>query len=367
MRAVLILCAGLFAGLNLAHAQTTQPAVPIDRPLPDYPNAAGTAEGYVKLHFTIAKDGHVTDAFVLESNPPDLFDAAAVAGLKQWSYRPRLVDGRPANQPDNIIMVRFKPPADTGPVWLNPEPPMYPREAFEAKIEGRVTVGFDITDTGTTANVRVLETTAPGVFDAVAIQSVNQRVYQTSVVDGHNQGVAGQTAMLDYKLAEAHVRPNPIHIVKPAYPHDAEMSGVNGFCAIDLTIAEDGSVANAVLQTSFPRGVFDKSCMSVIKSWRFETTASVGVPVAQHMYYKMSFQMTNVNAKELHYLKPGQWIVLEYTLTTDGHPKDIKIAEQSEPDLPIGKAVHQLSQTKFNPIVENGIPVEKQHLRVKID
>jgi TonB family protein len=366
MRAVLLLCAGLFIGLNSAHAQTAQPATPVDRQLPAYPEAAGIAEGYVKLHFTIAKDGHVTDPAVVESSPPGVFDATAIAGIKQWTYRPRLVDGHPVDQPDNIIMVRFKPPADTGPVWLNPEPPMYPRQAFEAKIEGRVKVGFDIADNGTTTNSHVLETTVPGVFDAVAIEDINRRIYQTATADGRAQGSPGQMATIDYKLANARVRPNPTHIVKPTYPHDAEMSGINGFCEIDLTIGDDGSVSNAVLLTSFPRGVFDRNCMSVIKSWRFETTASLGLPVAQHMYYMMNFRMNNINAKDLHYLKPGQWIVLEYTLTTDGRPKDIKVAEQSEPGLPLGKAVEQLRETKLNPIVENGVPVEKQHLRIKI-
>jgi TonB family protein len=334
--------------------------------MPDYPSTAGTAEGYVKLHFTISKDGHVTGTSVVESNPPGLFDATAIAGLMQWLYRPRLVDGHPADQPDNMIMVRFKPPADTGPVWLNPEPPMYPREAFEAKIEGRVKVGFDITGTGTTTNVHILETTAPGVFDVVAIESVGQRIYQTAAAGGY-QGVTGQTATLDYKLAEARVRPKPVHIVKPEYPHEAEMAGANGFCDIDLTIAEDGSVSNAVLQTAFPRGVFDKSCMSVIKYWRFETTKSLGVPVAEHMYYRMNFRISGENERDLRYLKPGQWIELEYTLKADGRPTDIKIAGESEPGLPTGKAVEQLKKTKLNPVIENGVPVDKQHMKMKID
>jgi TonB family protein len=367
MRAIFLICACLCAGFNSVQGATVQVAAPIDRPPPDYPDAAGTAEGYVKLHFTIAKDGHVIDASVLESNPPGLFDTAAVAGLKQWSYRPRLIDGRPADQPDNVIMVRFKPPADTGPVWLNPEPPMYPREAFAAKIEGRVKVGFDITDTGITTNVHVLDTTAPGVFDAVAIESVDQRIYQTAIVDGHNQGVTGQTAMLVYKLAEARVRPKPIYIVKPEYPQDAAMSRINGFCDIVMTLAEDGSVSDAVLQTSFPRGVFDRSCMRVIKFWRFETAETLGVPVPQRMHYRMSYRISSANANDLHYLKPGQWVVLDYTLATDGHPKDIKVAEQSEPGLPVAKAVKQLQDTKLSPVTENGVPVEKQHLRIKID
>jgi TonB family protein len=220
---------------------------------------------------------------------------------------------------------------------------------------------------GATTNVHLLETTAPGVFDAVAIESIGQRVYQTASVDSRAQGMTGQTATLDYKLAGARVRPKPTHIVKPQYPNDAAMYGVTGFCSMDLTIATDGSVSDAVLTASFPRGVFDTSCMRVIKSWKFETSVGAGVPVAQHMYYMLSFRMDNMSAKDLHYLKPGQWIVLDFTLPADGHPKDITVAGQSEPGLPTGKAVGQLRETTLNPIVENGVPVEKQHLRVKID
>jgi TonB family protein len=166
MRTIFSILTGLLLGFGTVHAETVQPAAPIDRPFPDYPSAAGTAEGYVKMRFTIGKDGHVADASVIESSPPGLFDVAAIAGIRQWTYRPKLIDGHSVDQTDNTIVVRFKPPADAGPVWLNPEPPMYPRQAFDAKVEGKVKVGFDITAMGTTANVHILETTAPGVFDS---------------------------------------------------------------------------------------------------------------------------------------------------------------------------------------------------------
>ncbi len=368
MRAMMLLGASLFIGLNFANAQTTQPAVPVDRQLPDYPEAAaGTAEGYVKLHFTIAKDGHVIDPSVIESNPPGIFDAAAIAGLKQWTYRPRLVDGHAADQPDNMIVVRFKPPPNTGPAWLNPEPPMYPRQALDAKIEGRVRVGFDITDMGTTTNAHILESTAPGVFDAAAIEDISQRIYQPAAVDGHAPGMAGQIATIEYKLTNAVVRPKPTHIVKPEYPSEANMRGIIGFCAMDVTIAADGSVSNAEVEATFPRRVFAKNCMSAMKRWKFETTETLDAPVAQHLKYMINFRFREDSEASVHYLKPGQWILLDYTLKADGHPTDIKVADQSGPDLPVGKAVEQLKNTALAPFVENGVAVEKQHLRLRVE
>jgi TonB family protein len=366
MRAVLLLCAGLFIGLNSAHAQTAQPAVPIDRQLPDYPEAAGGAEGYVKLHFTIAKDGHVTDPAVIESNPAGVFDAAAITGLKQWTYRPRLVDGHPVDQSDNVIVVRFKPPLDSQPVWLNPEKPLYPRQAFDAKIEGRVKVGFDITNLGTTANAHVLETTAPGVFDSEAITDVNGRIYQTVMINGIAQPAAGQSVVIEYKLADVKVRPKPTHIVKPVYPSEAANGGLIGFCAMDLSVADNGSVSNAVVEQALPRGVFEKSCMDAVKQWKFETSAQLGVPVSQHVKYKFDFRFPGQAERDVHYLKPGQWIELDYTMTVDGRAKDITLVAQSQPDLPVYKAVHQLKEMKFDPIVQNGVAVEKQHVKIKI-
>lgn len=356
----------IFASVN-AVAETIQSATPIDRSLPEYPDSAGAVEGYVTLRFTIGRDGHVKDASVVESNPQGVFDKAAIQGLGQWTYRPRLVDGRPSDQTDNRIVMRFKPPEGPALTWLNSLPPLYPRKAFDMKIEGTVKVGFDLTDMGTTTNIHILESSAPGVFDSAAVEDVDQRIYKPIVVDGHAQPVTALTTVIDYKLANARVKPKPTHIVKPTYPSEAERTGAIGFCDLDLTIAPDGSVANAVVVESFPRGVFEKESLRVIKHWTFETAAGTGVPIAEHMYYKFNFRMSGVPESAVHYLKPGQWIKLDYTMTTDGRAKDIAVVEQSEPGLPTSKAVEQLKLIRFSPILENGVPVEKQHLQIKIN
>jgi len=365
MRAVFLMCAGLLAGIGPAQGETVQPATPIDRPFPDYPSAAGTAEGYVKLHFTIGKDGHVADTAVTESDPPGLFDAAAIAGVRQWTFRPRLVDGKTAVQ-DASIIIRFKPPANPQPVWLNPDAPLYPREAFKARLEGKVTVGFDITSAGSTGNVHIIDATPPGVFDSEAVYDVKERIYQPAVVDGQPQAIPGQTTVIEYRLADAKIRPRPTHSPKPIYPTAAEYAHAIGFCAMDLSIADDGSVSKAVIEQAFPRGVFEESCMSAVRRWRFETPAELGAPVAQHIKYMFSFRIMGDREADAHYLKPGQWIELEYTLSAEGRPKDIKVSGQSQPDLPTDKAVEQMRKMKFAPIFENGVAVERQHLKIRI-
>jgi TonB family protein len=65
---------------------------------PDYPSAAKKEgiTGFVDLQVTVSQDGLVKDATVLNSNPPDVFDKAALAAVRRWKYDPRFVDGLPS-------------------------------------------------------------------------------------------------------------------------------------------------------------------------------------------------------------------------------------------------------------------------------
>src|ERR1700685_3155261 len=99
MRKLIFVLCCLLPAARIAAADTVQPAVPIGRPLPEYPAAAGDAEGYVKLDFDIGADGHVTNAVVIESNPKALFDQAALDAVTRWTFQPRTVNGHAADQP----------------------------------------------------------------------------------------------------------------------------------------------------------------------------------------------------------------------------------------------------------------------------
>ena len=82
-------------------SDTTQPppaareALPLVRVPPDYPPTAlrQGIEGWVRLQFTIADNGSVRDPVVIASDPPGVFDDAALRAIVRWRYNPRVENG----------------------------------------------------------------------------------------------------------------------------------------------------------------------------------------------------------------------------------------------------------------------------------
>ncbi len=75
---------------------------------PAYPSKAEQSgvEGWVEMDFTVAESGSVTDITVRASNPPGVFEHAAIGALSQWRYKPMLRDAKPIAQRARI-RIRF--------------------------------------------------------------------------------------------------------------------------------------------------------------------------------------------------------------------------------------------------------------------
>jgi TonB family protein len=73
---------------------------PIAMPEPTYPRGAlrDRVEGWVEVEFTVTERGSTRDLQVVASEPQGVFDAAAVAAVGTWTYRPRVVQGEPVAQ-----------------------------------------------------------------------------------------------------------------------------------------------------------------------------------------------------------------------------------------------------------------------------
>ncbi|MGI9321880.1 MAG: energy transducer TonB [Thiogranum sp.] len=71
--------------------------IPLLRIEPAYPRKAARnrKEGWVKVAFTITERGTVIDPQVLESRPRRLFNRSAVAAIRKWKFRPKVIDGTP--------------------------------------------------------------------------------------------------------------------------------------------------------------------------------------------------------------------------------------------------------------------------------
>ena len=74
---------------------------------PVYPHAATVIhlQGVVKLHALIAKDGTVQSLNVISGHP--LLAAAALDAVRQWRYRPYILNGEPV-EVETFITVTFK-------------------------------------------------------------------------------------------------------------------------------------------------------------------------------------------------------------------------------------------------------------------
>lgn len=69
--------------------------IPLVRIEPDYPPRAMARgiEGWTLVHFTITAAGTVRDAVVVDADPPDVFNAAAIKAVERWKYNPKVEDG----------------------------------------------------------------------------------------------------------------------------------------------------------------------------------------------------------------------------------------------------------------------------------
>jgi protein TonB len=85
----------LSGGPDLGTAPSDTDVIPLVRVPPQYPIRATERgiEGWVVVEFTIAANGTVKDARVVDSQPARIFDRAALRAVKKWKYKPKIVDG----------------------------------------------------------------------------------------------------------------------------------------------------------------------------------------------------------------------------------------------------------------------------------
>ena len=75
------------------------PPQPVARMRPQYPPMARmrSIEGTVDVEFVVGADGTVSAAAVTHSEPPGVFDDAALRAVKRWTFQPGTKDGVPVD------------------------------------------------------------------------------------------------------------------------------------------------------------------------------------------------------------------------------------------------------------------------------
>jgi len=78
-------------------AGSDRDVVPLIRIVPDYPPRAQARglEGWVQVQFTITATGMVRDPVVVNAEPRNIFDDAALKAIARWRYNPKVENGAP--------------------------------------------------------------------------------------------------------------------------------------------------------------------------------------------------------------------------------------------------------------------------------
>ena len=86
--------------------ELTERALITNQPLLSYPASAAGKQGTVRLEVLIGRDGTVEDAKFLQGSLA--FARAAIDGVKQWKFKPYMVNDRPVSVETNLTL-RFAP------------------------------------------------------------------------------------------------------------------------------------------------------------------------------------------------------------------------------------------------------------------
>jgi protein TonB len=91
-------------------AGSDRDVIPLVRINPDYPPRALARglEGWVQVQFTITPTGTVTDAKVVNAEPKNIFDDAALKAISRWRYNPKVDGGVAVSRVGMQTIIRFQ-------------------------------------------------------------------------------------------------------------------------------------------------------------------------------------------------------------------------------------------------------------------
>lgn len=205
---------------------------------PVYPPDAKAqgVSGTVVLHAIIARDGTVQELSVVAGN--ELLQKAALDAVRQWTYRPYLLNGNPV------------------------------------AVDTTITVNFNLTgaaSTPLTGSTPVTETMANG--DTETIKVVNQ--------------TAAAQPPERIRVPAGVMEKNIISKVQPTYPKDGSAAGVSGMVILVAYISADGGIEK--LQAISGPAPLRQAAIDAAQHWVYKPYLLNGNPVAIQTTITMNF------------------------------------------------------------------------------
>jgi TonB family protein len=222
-------------------------AMLIHQVMPVYPAAAKEqhVEGTLLLHAIIGKDGTL-QALKYVSGPPALMHSAMDA-VKQWQYKPTLLNGEPV-EVDTTISVVY---------------------ALGEKNPNNAE--------GSTSPSDVPGSPSPQAAAADSSQDAQKEAATQSPASATPEPNAPAQKPKRIRVGGNVAQAQLVHQVTPVYPNDAKMQRISGTVLLHAIIATDGTVR--VLEYVSGPSALMKSAMDAVKEWRYRPTLLNGDPV----------------------------------------------------------------------------------------
>jgi protein TonB len=83
----------------------------------------------------------------------------------------------------------------------------------------------------------------------------------------------------------------PVVVIRPMYPREAAMSGIEGWVKVEFTITETGTVENPEVIDSDPPRVFNREAIRAILKWKFKPRVVDGVAVERRANQVIDFTL----------------------------------------------------------------------------
>jgi TonB family protein len=333
----------------------------VDPVYPPIAKAAGVS-GAVVLHAVISKTGTVENLTVVSG--PQMLMGAALDAVKQWTYKPYLLNGQPV-EVDTTITVNFMAGGaagpNAGPMLRAAAPeqagegdtraarvpggvmagnivsrvnPVYPAAAKAAGVQGTVVLRAVIGKTGAVEKLTVVS--GPEELQASAIDAVKQWVYRPYLLNGQptevdttitvnytlgdGTGGAAAEAGTDRQMFETGVAdmkagrqlgpgispPVVVSTVNPEYTAEARVGKVSGNVLVGLWVDENGQPQQVHVERGFglrPDGTMDpavsktvadglnEKAIEAVKQNRFKPAMQDGKPVTVVLHIEVNFQV----------------------------------------------------------------------------
>jgi len=152
------------------------------------------SQGTVVLAIVVSTEGKVSDARVIKSDVGLGLDEEALKHVKTWKFKPKMVNGKPV-----AVLMRVEvnyhlhsPPAlkirlpqsYIPPQLLSGPAPKYPKQARQAKLEGRIVLEITVDKKGHVTDVTEVGPKLGMGLDEMAVKAVRKWKYSPATRDG---------------------------------------------------------------------------------------------------------------------------------------------------------------------------------------